>query len=71
MFTFGIGAGVNRYLIEGMARVGMGEPFVITKPEETREKAEKYCERFGLRFISIHPMYLDLDKKPDEPKVEP
>ncbi len=42
MFTFGIGAGVNRYLIEGMARVGMGEPFVITRPEETREKAEKF-----------------------------
>ena len=42
MFTFGIGSGVNRYLIEGMARVGMGEPFVITKPEETREKAEKF-----------------------------
>ncbi len=41
LFTFGIGSGVNRYLIEGMARVGMGEPFVITKPEETREKAEK------------------------------
>jgi Ca-activated chloride channel family protein len=42
LFTFGIGSGVNRYLIEGMARVGMGELFVITKPEETREKAEKF-----------------------------
>ncbi len=42
LFTFGIGSGVNRYLIEGMARVGMGEPLVIAKPEETREKAEKF-----------------------------
>jgi Ca-activated chloride channel family protein len=42
MFTFGIGSSVNRYLIEGMARVGMGEPFVIGKPEETQEKAEKF-----------------------------
>jgi len=42
MFTFGIGSSVNRHLIEGMARVGMGEPFVITKPEETQEKAEKF-----------------------------
>jgi Ca-activated chloride channel family protein len=42
MFTFGIGSSVNRYLIEGMARVGMGDPFVITKPEETREKAERF-----------------------------
>ncbi len=42
MFTFGIGSSVNRHLLEGMARVGMGEPFVICKPEETREKAEKF-----------------------------
>ena len=34
MFTFGIGSSVNRHLIEGMARVGMGEPFVITNPEQ-------------------------------------
>jgi len=42
MFTFGIGSSVNRHLLEGMARVGMGEPFVISKPEETREKAENF-----------------------------
>jgi Ca-activated chloride channel family protein len=42
VFSFGIGSSVNRHLIEGMARVGMGEPFVITKPEEAAEKAEKF-----------------------------
>jgi Ca-activated chloride channel family protein len=42
MFTFGIGSGVNRHLLEGMARVGMGEPFVIAKPEEAREKADAF-----------------------------
>ncbi len=42
MFTFGIGSSVNRHLIEGMARVGMGEPFVITKPEEASEKANRF-----------------------------
>ena len=42
MFTFGIGSSVNRHLIEGMARVGMGEPFVITKPEQAPEKANKF-----------------------------
>ncbi|QTA92201.1 AgmX/PglI C-terminal domain-containing protein [Desulfonema magnum] len=42
MFAFGIGSSVNRYIIEGMARVGMGEPFVITKPEEGPGKAEKF-----------------------------
>jgi Ca-activated chloride channel family protein len=42
MFTFGIGSSVNRHLIEGMARVGMGEPFVLTKPEQASEKANKF-----------------------------
>jgi len=42
MFTFGIGSSVNRHLIEGMARVGMGEPFVITNPKQASEKANKF-----------------------------
>ncbi len=41
MFAFGIGSSVNRHLIEGMARVGMGEPFIITNPQEAPEKAQK------------------------------
>ena len=42
IFPFGIGSSVNRHLIEGMARMGMGEPFIITKPQEAAEKAEKF-----------------------------
>jgi len=42
MFTFGIGSSVNRHIIEGMARVGMGEPFIITKPQEAPEKARSF-----------------------------
>ena len=42
MFAFGIGSSVNRHLIEGMARVGMGEPFIITKPDEAQQKAAKF-----------------------------
>jgi Ca-activated chloride channel family protein len=40
MFAFGIGSSVNRHLIEGMAHVGMGEPFIVEKPEKAAEKAE-------------------------------
>lgn len=40
LFAFGIGTSVNRHLIEGMARAGMGEPFVIAKQEEAAAKAE-------------------------------
>ncbi len=42
MFAFGIGTSVNRHLMEGIARAGMGEPFVITKPEEAEAAAEKF-----------------------------
>ena len=42
MFSFGIGSSVNRHLIEGMAHVGQGEPFVITKPEEAAGKAAAF-----------------------------
>ena len=44
LFAFGIGSSVNRYLIEGMARAGLGEPFVVTDPAETRKAAEKFRE---------------------------
>jgi Ca-activated chloride channel family protein len=42
LFAFGIGSSVNRHLIEGLARAGMGEPFVITRPEEAPAKAARF-----------------------------
>jgi Ca-activated chloride channel family protein len=42
VFSFGIGSGVNRYLIEGMAKAGLGEPFVVTKPQEASAAAQKF-----------------------------
>jgi Ca-activated chloride channel family protein len=42
LFSFGIGSGVNRYLIEGMAKAGQGEPFVVTDPKEADAVAEKF-----------------------------
>jgi len=41
-FAFGIGSGVNRYIMEGMARVGMGEPFIVEKQEAAAAQAEKF-----------------------------
>jgi Ca-activated chloride channel family protein len=42
MFAFGIGSSVNRHIIEGMAHVGMGEPFIITKPDAAQAQAERF-----------------------------
>ena len=43
-FAFGIGSSVNRYLIEGMAFAGGGEPFIVTKKEEAAGQAERFRE---------------------------
>ncbi len=44
LFTFGIGSSVNRYLIEGMAKSGQGEPFVVTEPHEAPAATRKFRE---------------------------
>lgn len=41
-FSFGIGRGVNRNLIEGIAKTGQGEPFVVTDQEDASEIAERF-----------------------------
>jgi Ca-activated chloride channel family protein len=41
VFAFGIGSSVNRHLIEGIARAGQGEAFVVTKASEAAEQAER------------------------------
>ncbi len=44
VFSFGIGSSVNRYLIEGVAKAGMGEPFVVIDQSEAAAMAEKFRE---------------------------
>ena len=42
VFAFGIGTSVNRLLIEGVARAGLGEPFIVTAPGEAAEAAARF-----------------------------
>ena len=44
LFAFGIGSSVNRHIIEGLAHVGLGEPFILTRPEEALSEAERFRE---------------------------
>lgn len=44
VFSFGIGTSVNRYLIEGVAKAGMGEPFVVTQESEAAAVAARFRE---------------------------
>ncbi len=59
LFAFGIGSSVNRYLIEGMARMGMGEPFVITEPKAAPAKADRF------RTYIQSPVLTDIQFKTD------
>lgn len=54
LFAFGIGSSVNRALIEGMARAGLGEPFVVLRPEKAAAEAEK------LRRMIDRPVLTDI-----------
>ncbi|MEZ5040891.1 MAG: VIT domain-containing protein [Saprospiraceae bacterium] len=58
LFTFGIGAGVNRYLLEGMAHVGMGEPLIITSPTGAPAQAEKFRQYISTPVLSqVHTSF--------------
>ncbi len=54
LFAFGIGSSVNRGLIEGMARAGLGEPFVVLGPQKASAEAEK------LRQMIDRPVLTDI-----------
>lgn len=71
-FSFGIGDGVNRYLIEGIAKVGQGEAFVITDPAKAVEEAtnfRRYIQSPILRNIKV--TYNGFDAYDVEPKKSP
>jgi Ca-activated chloride channel homolog len=71
MFAFGIGSSVNRQLIEGLARAGQGEPFVVLNEAAADEQAERFRQmidapvlanpqvRFaGLQVYDVEPVAL-------------
>ena len=41
-FSFGIGSSVDRYLIDGIAKTGLGESFVVTDPSEAAATADRF-----------------------------
>ena len=70
VFAFGIGSSVNRYLIEGVAKAGMGEPFIVTNPAEAPAAAAKLREYIqtpvltdieitspGFETYDVHPLH--------------
>ncbi|HSS21294.1 MAG TPA: VIT domain-containing protein [Pyrinomonadaceae bacterium] len=70
VFAFGIGSSVNRYLIEGVAKAGMGEPFIVTESGEAAAVADRFREYIqtplltdiqiqakGFEIYDVHPAH--------------
>ena len=55
VFTFGIGSSVNRFLIEGMALAGQGEPFIVTTKKHAKDEATR------LRKLLTSPVLTDVE----------
>jgi Ca-activated chloride channel family protein len=71
-FAFGIGESVNRYLIEGIARAGFGEPFVVTSPAEAPEAARRFGEYVRTPVLTdVRVAYDGFDVYDVEPKSVP
>jgi len=71
-FAFGIGSSVNRYLIEGVARAGQGEPFVVIGPQDARaagDRFRKYIEAPVLTNVQVN--YQDFGAYDVEPGAQP
>ncbi|TDS14170.1 Ca-activated chloride channel family protein [Maribacter caenipelagi] len=52
VFTFGIGSSVNRYLIEGVAKVSNSESFIATTSEEAAEVAKDFANYIATPLLT-------------------
>ncbi len=72
VFAFGIGGSVNRHLIEGLARAGQGEPFIVTDPKEAVAVAKKFHDYIAAPVLTAAKMKFDgLDAYDIEPRSLP
>lgn len=71
-FPFGIGTSVNRYLIEGIAKTGQGESFVVTEKEEASETAKRFKTYIQSPVLTdIQVKFDDFEVYDVEPSVLP
>jgi len=72
LFAFGIGSSVNRHLMEGLARAGMGEPFIVTDPVQAPEQAARFRRMIESPVLtSVKARFEGLDVYDVEPAALP
>jgi Ca-activated chloride channel homolog len=73
VFAFGIGSSVNRFLIEGLARAGRGESFVVLNERDAAFEADRFrayiespvLTRIGVTFRGFDAYDVDPPQLPD------
>lgn len=69
LFSMGIGSSVNRFLIEGLARAGQGEPFFVLDPGDAEEQATRLREMIAAPVLT--DITIDFGKGFDAYDLEP
>jgi Ca-activated chloride channel family protein len=73
VFAFGIGSSVNRHLIEGLARAGRGEAFVVLNERDAAVEADRFrayiespvLTKIGVAFRGFDAYDVDPPHQPD------
>ncbi len=72
LFAFGIGSSVNRHLMEGLARAGQGESFIVTKPEEAARQADRLRKMIDAPVLTrLQARFEGIEAYDVEPSVLP
>lgn len=72
VYSFGIGSSVNRFLVEGVAKAGLGIPFIVTEPSQAKAQAEKLREYIEAPLLThVKVRFEGFDAYAVEPKALP
>ncbi|HMJ15667.1 MAG TPA: VIT domain-containing protein [Polyangiaceae bacterium] len=72
VFAFGIGSSVNHYLIEGLAKAGQGEPFVVLDADSAPAVAERFRKYVVAPVLTnVRVSYTGFDAFDVEPPAVP
>ena len=72
LYAFGIGTSVNRFLIEGLAKVGRAESFVVTNESDAAREAERFRDYVSAPVMtSISVAGHNVELYDTEPRTQP
>ncbi|HLQ11838.1 MAG TPA: VIT domain-containing protein [Steroidobacteraceae bacterium] len=72
LYAFGIGTAVNRFLIEGLAKVGRAESFVVTNEADAAREAERFRDYVSAPVMtSISVAGHGVELYDTEPRTQP